>query len=150
MNIPICNSIYTHGILQYLLAYGNINIRGFSEITLIHSLSFWNTHRTCQMDSMQTIGFLHENNTSLYRSTSISIMKQNLLFFFWFNWLCLLGNLPCFVVCRFSSQSVFFFKNKCSHEYHKSVKQLGSSSCSAFCWAWSGFKLFAKAISRRH
>ena len=38
----------------------------------------------------------------------------------------------------------FFQKN------HQSVKQFGSRSGQAFCQAWSGFKLFAKFISRRH
>ena len=45
------------------------------------------------------------------------------------------------------SKIVFFFKFL---EYSQSVKQFGSRSGPMFCQAWSGSKLFAKFISRRH
>ena len=52
-----------------------------------------------------------------------------------------------FVVCWCFSNSTF---QKFFQEYHASVKQFGSRSGSTLCRAWSGSKLFAKAISRRH
>ena len=49
---------------------------------------------------------------------------------------------------------IFFFKinffEKYFHEYHQSVKQFGPRSGPTLCRAWSGSKLFAKFISRRH
>ena len=60
------------------------------------------------------------------------------------------GILYAFLSCA----DFFFFKStffkKIFQEYHKSVKQFGSRSGTAFCPAWSGYKLFAKVISWRH
>ena len=57
------------------------------------------------------------------------------------------GNFACFfVICGFFL--INFLKN-IFQEYHQSVKQFGSRSGPTFCQASSGFKWFAKVISRR-
>ena len=48
---------------------------------------------------------------------------------------------------------IFFkinFFEKFIQKYDQSVKQFGSRSGPTFCRTWSGFKLFAKVISRLH
>ena len=53
----------------------------------------------------------------------------------------------------FLSYADFFSKltfQKFIQEYDQSVKQFGSRSGPTICRAWSGSKLFAKMISRRH
>ena len=53
----------------------------------------------------------------------------------------------------FLSSAEFFkinFFEKFFQECYQSVKQFGSRSGPTFCQAWSGSKLFAKVISRRH
>ena len=59
--------------------------------------------------------------------------------------LCLLGN---FALLIFFFK-ISFFKNL-FQEYYQRVKQFGSRPGPIFCQAWSGSKLFAKVISRRH
>ena len=59
----------------------------------------------------------------------------------------MLGNFACiFVVCCLFSELTFL--KKIFREYHQSIKQFGSRSGPTFCQAGSGFKLFAKVISR--
>ena len=63
--------------------------------------------------------------------------------------LCPLGKCSClFVICWFFSKSTFF--EKFFQKYQQSVKQFGSRSGPTFCRVWSGSKLSAKVISRRH
>ena len=62
--------------------------------------------------------------------------------------ICMLGNLSCFTVCWFFFKIIFF--ENFFQEYHQSVKQFGSRSGPTSCRAWSGSKLFAKVINRRH
>ena len=51
----------------------------------------------------------------------------------------------CFII---RSHFIFVPYAGISH-YHQGVKQFGSRSGRTFCRAWSGFKLFAKIISRQ-
>ena len=62
----------------------------------------------------------------------------------------MLGNCSCFYCCQltWSWCKIKFFK-KLFQENYESFKRFGSRSGQAFCWSWSGFRLFAKAISRR-
>ena len=64
---------------------------------------------------------------------------------------CLLYNFACFF---FLTSDKFFFKitifTKFFQEYYQSVKQFGSRSGPTFCRGWSGSKLFAKVVCRRH
>ena len=62
--------------------------------------------------------------------------------------LCLLANFACFCHLLISFKIHFF--EKLFKEYHQNFKQFGSRSGWTFCPAWSGSKLFAKVISRRH
>ena len=63
--------------------------------------------------------------------------------------LWMLGNFA-----RFFCRLLIFFKinfsKKFFQKYHQSIKQFGSRSGLTYCQAWSGSKLFAKIISRRH
>ena len=70
--------------------------------------------------------------------------------FVFINWLPTSAMKFCVI---FLSSADFFQINffiKLFQEYHQSVKQFGSWSGLTFCRAWSGSKLFANIISRRH
>ena len=62
---------------------------------------------------------------------------------------CLLGNFSRFLCRLLIFFKIDFFK-KFFQEYNQSVKQFGSRSGPTFRRAWSGSKLFAKFIGRRH
>ena len=59
---------------------------------------------------------------------------------------CMLGNFACFCRIWINVSQINFYK-QIFQEYNQSVKQFGSRS--GRCQACSGFKLFAKVISRR-
>ena len=57
---------------------------------------------------------------------------------------CMLDNFACLVL----SSGWFNIFKKLFHEYHKSIKGLGSRSGPMFCQSWSGTKLFCKCYFR--
>ena len=61
---------------------------------------------------------------------------------------CMLGNFS-FFCCRLLNFFKINFFKKFFQEHHQSVNQFGSRSGPTFCRSWSGFKLFAKVISRQ-
>ena len=61
----------------------------------------------------------------------------------------MLGNLACFLVIWFFFLKINIFQKINIQEYHK-CQTVGSRSGYRFYRAWSGSKLFAKVISRRH
>ena len=62
------------------------------------------------------------------------------------------NKLRLFAPCEIFHSSIFlyFFSKKIFQEHHQSVKQFESRPGPTFCKAWSGTKLIAKVISRRH
>ena len=64
------------------------------------------------------------------------------------------NSLPTGYLCMLFCRLLIFFKitffKKLFQQYHQSVKQFGSRSGPTFCRTWTGTKLFAKIISRRH
>ena len=57
------------------------------------------------------------------------------------------GNFSWFCWCLLTFFVIFFFKF--FQDHLQSVKQFGSRSGPTFCRSWSGFKLFAKVISKQ-
>ena len=62
--------------------------------------------------------------------------------------LCMLGDFFMILLRLLIFSNLTFSKNYLG--YQQSVKQFGSRSGPVKCWAWSGSKLFAKVINRRH
>ena len=157
MNVPMCTPIDTRGIFAllwwYILVYRNIYIRWFNEnlFRKPHSSSFWHTHarthavvkvrmgpRPCGIESRQIWGLsmkpactcstFHFNSSALFAYKVIC--HEFCLFFF--------------------SQSVFgvvvFFSI-----FFGNISRVSSNLDPYYArQVWSGSKMFAKIISRRH